>query len=167
MNYLKGLAGLSRMLERPNVEAVLSELEKIENTTVGNLVAFMHSYNLRFAAGHDRPSSGRPIRRSIRSSPHLARQGPRQAGRRDAQAEQHQRRHPAPGPRPGADGDLQRDGRDKHLNPRATPKTPPKPLIEAASRSTPGDRRPGRRSPIDVPGPDAATRRPGLVDSPT
>ena len=49
MNYLKGLAGLSRMLEKPNVEAVLAELEKVENTTVGNLVAFMHSYNLRFA----------------------------------------------------------------------------------------------------------------------
>ena len=29
-NYLKGLAGLSRMLERPNVEAVLAELEKVE-----------------------------------------------------------------------------------------------------------------------------------------
>jgi len=49
MNYLKGLAGLSRMLERPNVEAVLSELEKIQNTTVGNLVSFMHAYSLRFA----------------------------------------------------------------------------------------------------------------------
>ncbi len=49
-----GLAGLSRMLERLNVESVLSELEKIENTTVGNLVAFMHAYNLRFTRrGHD------------------------------------------------------------------------------------------------------------------
>jgi len=49
MNYLKGLAGLSRMLERPNVEAVLAELEKVQSTTVGNLLAFMHAYNLRFA----------------------------------------------------------------------------------------------------------------------
>jgi hypothetical protein len=49
MNYLKGLAGMSRMLERPNVDAVLGELEKVKDTTVGNLVAFMHSYNLRFA----------------------------------------------------------------------------------------------------------------------
>jgi len=49
MNYLKGLAGMSRMLERPNVEAILAELEKVKTTTVGNLVAFMHSYNLRFA----------------------------------------------------------------------------------------------------------------------
>lgn len=49
MNYLKGLAGLSRMLEKPNVDAVLAELEKVKDTTVGNLLAFMHSYNLRFA----------------------------------------------------------------------------------------------------------------------
>jgi hypothetical protein len=48
MNYLKGLAGLSRMLEKPNLEGVLAELEKIQNTTIGNLVAFMHAYNLRF-----------------------------------------------------------------------------------------------------------------------
>ena len=48
-NYIKGLAGLSRMLERPNVEAVIQQLEKLENTTLGNLVAFMHTYNLRFA----------------------------------------------------------------------------------------------------------------------
>jgi hypothetical protein len=48
MNYLKSLAGLSRMLEKPNVEAVLSELEKVENTTVGHLLAFMKTYNLRF-----------------------------------------------------------------------------------------------------------------------
>jgi len=47
-NYVKGLAGLSRMLERPNVEAVLAQLEKMESTNVGNLVAFMHTYNLRF-----------------------------------------------------------------------------------------------------------------------
>jgi hypothetical protein len=47
-NYLKGLAGLSKMLEKPNVEGVLAELEKIQTTTIGNLVAFMHAYNLRF-----------------------------------------------------------------------------------------------------------------------
>jgi len=49
INYLKGLAGLSRMLEKPNVEAVLAELEKVQTTTAGNLLAFMHTYNLRFA----------------------------------------------------------------------------------------------------------------------
>ncbi len=47
-NYLKGLAGLSRMLEKPNVEGVLADLEKLKDTTFGHLLAFMHSYNLRF-----------------------------------------------------------------------------------------------------------------------
>ncbi len=49
MNYLKGLAGLSKMLEKPNVEGVIAELEKVKNTSVGNLISFMHAYNLRFA----------------------------------------------------------------------------------------------------------------------
>jgi hypothetical protein len=48
-HYIKGLAGFSRMLEKANVEQVLAELEKLETTSAGNLIAFMHSYNLRFA----------------------------------------------------------------------------------------------------------------------
>ena len=48
MNYLKGLAGFSRMLEQSNYDSVLRELEKIETTPVGNLLAFMHTYNLQF-----------------------------------------------------------------------------------------------------------------------
>jgi hypothetical protein len=47
-NYIKGLAGFSRMLEKANVDQVLAGLEKIDQTTVGNLIAFMHTYNLRF-----------------------------------------------------------------------------------------------------------------------
>jgi hypothetical protein len=50
MNYLKGLAGFTRMLEKPKVEQVLAELSKIDQTSVGNLIAFMHAYNLRFGA---------------------------------------------------------------------------------------------------------------------
>lgn len=49
IKYLKGLAGMSKMLEKPNVEKLLSELEKVKTTSVGNLVGFMHAYNLRFA----------------------------------------------------------------------------------------------------------------------
>ena len=48
-NYLKELAGLSKMLEKPNVEKLIAELEKVESTSVGNLIGFMHAYNLRFA----------------------------------------------------------------------------------------------------------------------
>lgn len=50
MNYLNGLAALSRMLERPQYEKVLGELDKLESTSSGNLLAFMHTYNLRFDA---------------------------------------------------------------------------------------------------------------------
>ena len=54
-DYLKGLTGISRMLERPNVGKVIGELEKIKTTSVGHLLGFMHSYNLRFGvAGSDR-----------------------------------------------------------------------------------------------------------------
>lgn len=48
-NYVKALAGMSRMLENPETEKVLAELKKIDKTTLGNLLAFMHTYNLRFA----------------------------------------------------------------------------------------------------------------------
>ena len=47
--YLKGLAGLSKQLEKPNFEKLLSELEKVKTTSVGNLIGFMHAYNLRFS----------------------------------------------------------------------------------------------------------------------
>lgn len=47
-NYLRTLMGMSRMLDNPDVEQVLAELEKIDNTTVGQLLGFMHTFNLRF-----------------------------------------------------------------------------------------------------------------------
>jgi len=46
--YLQALSGMARMLDNPNVEPILKELEKVENTTVGNLLGFMQNYNLRF-----------------------------------------------------------------------------------------------------------------------
>jgi len=46
--YLQALAGMTRMLENPNIDPVLKELEKVENTTVGNLLGFMQTFNLRF-----------------------------------------------------------------------------------------------------------------------
>jgi hypothetical protein len=48
-NYVKALAGMSRMLENPETEKVLAELSKVPNTTLGGLLGFMHTYNLRFA----------------------------------------------------------------------------------------------------------------------
>jgi hypothetical protein len=47
-NYVKALAGLDRMLEKPGTEKVLAELKKVSDTTLGSLLGFMHNYNLRF-----------------------------------------------------------------------------------------------------------------------
>jgi hypothetical protein len=49
LKFIKTLAALTRMLEKPEIEQVLAELKKIEKTSVGNLLAFMHTFNLRFA----------------------------------------------------------------------------------------------------------------------
>ena len=36
------------MLEKPNIGPALIELRKIQDTMIGNLLGFMHFYNLRF-----------------------------------------------------------------------------------------------------------------------
>jgi hypothetical protein len=38
------------MLEKPDIRQALSELRKVKDTTIGNLLGFMHAYNLRFGA---------------------------------------------------------------------------------------------------------------------
>jgi hypothetical protein len=47
-NFLKALYGMSRMLERPDVENFLKGLNRYPTTTLGHLITFMHSFNLRF-----------------------------------------------------------------------------------------------------------------------
>jgi hypothetical protein len=49
-NFLKALLGLSKMLERPKVEEFLKGLNRYPTTTIGHLITFMHSFNLRFGA---------------------------------------------------------------------------------------------------------------------
>jgi hypothetical protein len=49
-NFLKALLGLSKMLERPDVEQFLKGLDRYPATTLGHLITFMHSFNLRFGA---------------------------------------------------------------------------------------------------------------------
>ena len=49
LNFVKTVTAMARMLEKPDIDQVLAELEKIDKTTVGNLLAFMHTFNLRFA----------------------------------------------------------------------------------------------------------------------
>jgi hypothetical protein len=46
---IKAMAGLARMLYNPKIEEILAELEDYGGTTLGELLAFMHAYNLRFA----------------------------------------------------------------------------------------------------------------------
>jgi hypothetical protein len=48
--FVKTLAGLVRMLEKPDTRAALDQLRMVKKTTLGNLIAFMHIYNLRFGA---------------------------------------------------------------------------------------------------------------------
>jgi hypothetical protein len=48
--YLKGLFGLTRMLETPAVNVLLAGVEKRPDTTLGDLLTFMQAFNLRFGA---------------------------------------------------------------------------------------------------------------------
>ena len=49
LKFIKTVTALARLLEKPEIDEVLSELTKIEKTSIGNLLAFMHTFNLRFA----------------------------------------------------------------------------------------------------------------------
>ena len=49
-NFLKALIGLTKMLERPPVEQFLKGLNQYPQTTMGQLITFMHGFNLRFGA---------------------------------------------------------------------------------------------------------------------
>ncbi len=46
---IRTLTGLSKMLHSPKMDQVLAELEDYQGTTLGDLLAFMQSFNLRFA----------------------------------------------------------------------------------------------------------------------
>ncbi len=47
-NYLKSLYAMTRMLDRPDYEKIIAELDSIKETTLGSLLGFMHTFNLRF-----------------------------------------------------------------------------------------------------------------------
>jgi hypothetical protein len=49
-NFLKALYGLGKMLERPQIEQFLKGLDRYPQTTLGHLISFMHTFNLRFGA---------------------------------------------------------------------------------------------------------------------
>jgi hypothetical protein len=47
-SYLTTLASLTRLLHDPNLKQALVELDNSRNVTIGMLIAFMQTYNLRF-----------------------------------------------------------------------------------------------------------------------
>ena len=137
INYLKGLAGLSRMLERPNVDAAIAELEKLDNTTVGNLVAFMHSYNLRFDAAKTPKQSA--VYRDL--YPIMVAQRDKISGK---PAETDNADNATAGNRPTEDPTAVFHGLDaSHLHPRpVTPNTDPTAPTPAPSTTSPGTTKP-------------------------
>ena len=48
--FVKTVAGLVRMLEKPDTREAFDQLRMVKNSSLGNLIAFMHVYNLRFGA---------------------------------------------------------------------------------------------------------------------
>jgi hypothetical protein len=47
--FIKTVSAFVRLLEKPEIDQVLAELNRIDRITIGNLLAFMHTFNLRFA----------------------------------------------------------------------------------------------------------------------
>ncbi len=48
--FVKTFSGLVTMLAGPDTREALDQLRKVEKTSVGNLISFMHFYGLRFGA---------------------------------------------------------------------------------------------------------------------
>lgn len=46
--YLKALSGMTHLLDRPDVDKILAELDTIKETSLGSLLGFMQTFNLRF-----------------------------------------------------------------------------------------------------------------------
>ncbi len=48
--FLNASTAMVGLLEKPDVAAALGQLRKVKDTSLGNLLGFMHAYNLRFGA---------------------------------------------------------------------------------------------------------------------
>jgi hypothetical protein len=48
MRFLSACSSVMGLLEKPNIAPALLELRKIQDTMIGNVLGFMHVYNLRF-----------------------------------------------------------------------------------------------------------------------
>jgi hypothetical protein len=118
--HLKALMGLARMLDTPALEVLLAGVEKRPDTTLGELLAFMSSFNLRFGAA--RTSQQRVVYNQL--FPLLA------ALRTEVQTAG--TRAPSPAPSPGQVASAPQDffeGMEyEHVDPKKAPPPPgPKP----------------------------------------
>jgi hypothetical protein len=50
MTFITSCTSLLGLLEKPDIRPALVELRKVTDTTIGNLLGFMHYFNLRFGA---------------------------------------------------------------------------------------------------------------------
>lgn len=50
LNFIDSCSALIGMLQKPDIQPALLDLRKLTDTTIGNLLGFMHAYNLRFGA---------------------------------------------------------------------------------------------------------------------
>jgi hypothetical protein len=48
MKFLTTCSSLLGLLEKPDIQPAILELKKVQDTTIGNLLGFMHAFNLRF-----------------------------------------------------------------------------------------------------------------------
>jgi len=49
LKFIKTVAALVRLLEKPDLQHVLGELKNLEKVSLSSLLGFMHTFNLRFA----------------------------------------------------------------------------------------------------------------------
>ena len=50
LKFINASTALVGLLEKPDIRPALAELKKVKDTSLGNLLGFMHAFNLRFGA---------------------------------------------------------------------------------------------------------------------
>ena len=50
MKFMNAANALVGLLDKPDIRPAIVELRKVKDTSLGNLLGFMHAYNLRFGA---------------------------------------------------------------------------------------------------------------------
>jgi hypothetical protein len=53
LKFINASTALVGLLDKPDIRPALAELKKVKDTSLGNLLGFMHAFNLRFGAATD------------------------------------------------------------------------------------------------------------------